>query len=297
MKTEEMHRYDIIFVGHVAAGEIEPFQGEPEYGYGGASFFGAMAAAPLGKRLLVITRMAQADYACLESLRSAGIDVYVQPAGETSRMRVVYPTADVDERRLFLIASAGFFRIEEMPPVEPCLVHLGGLSDQEFTLDFMKALRERGFRLSVDMQSFVWRVEGTSKKIHYRDVPEKRDIFRMADCVKLDANEARCLTGTDDLLTAAEMLDGWGSRETLITRADGVLARCEGKNYFERFCNRSILGRTGRGDTLIGAYLARRLDCSIRESLRFAAVLTSIKMEAQGPFRGTLAEVLERDKE
>jgi hypothetical protein len=111
MKTEGMHRYDIVFIGHVAAGQIEPFQGEPEYGYGGASFFGAMAAAPLGKRLLVITRMAQADHTHLEPLRFAGIDVYVQPTDATSRMRVVYPTPDVDERRLFLIASAGFFRI------------------------------------------------------------------------------------------------------------------------------------------------------------------------------------------
>jgi sugar/nucleoside kinase (ribokinase family) len=294
MKTKKTHRYDIIFIGHVAAGEIEPFHGEPEYTYGGAPFFGAMAAAPLGKRLLVITRMAQADHACLEPLRSAGIDVYVQPAGETSRMRVIYPTTDVDERQLFLIASAGFFRIEEMPPLEPCLVHLGALSDQEFTLDFMEGLKGRGFRLSIDMQSFVWWVDPTSGSIRYRDVPEKREIFRMADCVKLDVNEARWLTGTDDLFTAAEMLEGWGSRETVITRADGVLARGQGKSYFERFCNKGIQGRTGRGDTLIGAYLARRLDCSVQESLRFAAVLTSIKMEAQGPFRGTLAEVLER---
>ncbi len=296
MKTEEMHRYDIIFVGHVAAGAIEHFRGEVEYTYGGAPFFGAMAAAPLGKRLLVVTRMAHADHAGLEPLRSAGIDVYVQPAGETSRMRVIYPTADVDERRLFLITSAGFFRIEEMPPLEPGLVHLGGLSDQEFTLDFMEALKGRGFRLSVDMQSFVWRVDQTSRLIHYGDVPEKRDIFRMADYVKLDVNEAGWLTGTNDPFTAASRLEAWGSRETVITRADGVLARREGKSYFERFCNRNVQGRTGRGDTLIGAYLARRLDCSVQESLRFAAVLTSIKMEARGPFRGTLAEVLERDR-
>jgi sugar/nucleoside kinase (ribokinase family) len=183
-----------------------------------------------------------------------------------------------------------------MPPVAPCLVHLGGLSDREFTLAFMEALKGQGFRLSVDMQSFVWRVNPASKKIDYRDVPEKRDIFRMADYVKLDVNEAKWLTGTTDLSIAAEMLDGWGSRETVITRADGVLARFDGNNYFERFCNRGIQGRTGRGDTLIGAYLARRLDYSVRESLRFAAVLTSIKMEAKGPFRGTIAEVLERDK-
>jgi sugar/nucleoside kinase (ribokinase family) len=295
MKMKEVRRYDIIFVGHIAAGEILPFQGEVEYAHGGASFFGALAAAPLGKRLLVITRMAQTDYSCLESLRSAGIDVHVQPAGETSKMRVIYPTADVDRRELFLIKSAGLFRVEEMPPVKPCLVHLGALSDQEFTLDFIEALKRRGFRLSVDMQSFVWQVDPASRAIHYRDVPEKRDILRMVDCVKLDVNEARWLTGTDDLPAAAETLDGWGSRETVITCAHGVLVRHGGKNYFERFCNRSAQGRTGRGDTLIGAYLARRLDCSVQESLRFAAILTSIKMEAKGPFRGTLAGVLERD--
>jgi hypothetical protein len=56
-----MEQYDIIFINHVAAGEIEPFQGESFFGHGGASFFGAMAAAPLEKKLLVITRMSEAD--------------------------------------------------------------------------------------------------------------------------------------------------------------------------------------------------------------------------------------------
>jgi sugar/nucleoside kinase (ribokinase family) len=50
----------------------------------------------------------------------------------------------------------------------------------------------------------------------------------------------------------------------------------------------------GRGDTFAGAYLARRLDHPVEDSLRFAAALTSIKMESAGPFRGSLDDIVER---
>jgi hypothetical protein len=112
--------------------------------------------------------------------------------------------------------------------------------------------------------------------------------------VKLDVVEARVLTGTDDLERAALVFEEWGSPETVITRADGVLARVNGKTYWEPFSNRSVVGRTGRGDTTFAAYMARRLDHDPDESLKFAAALVSLKMEKAGPFDGTLADVLER---
>jgi sugar/nucleoside kinase (ribokinase family) len=288
--------YDIVFIGHMATGIIEPFEGEPRVGGGGGSFFGAMAASCLGKRLAVVTRMAQSDVHHLDPLRAEGIDVYVQPSAETTRLRVVYPSADVDERQVFSITSAGFFRMEEMPPLRPCLVHIGGVTDQEFTLAFMHTLKERGFRLSVDMQSFVLQVDTKIGVMQLRDVAEKREIIRMADFAKMDANEARILTGADDPETAATILDDWGSRETVITRVDGALVRSAGKNYFQKFSNRGVQGRTGRGDTLMGSYLARRLDHQVEESLTFATALTSIKVETDGPFRGTVEDVLEREK-
>ncbi|MEO0249088.1 MAG: PfkB family carbohydrate kinase [candidate division WOR-3 bacterium] len=294
--SSERKSYDIVFIGHMAAGRIEPFRGEPLVGHGGGSFFGAMAASCLGKKLAVVTRMAQGDVQHLEPLRAQGIDVYVQQSAETTRLRVVYPSANVDERRVFLAASAGFFRTDELPPLQPCLVHLGGLTDQEFTLEFLRTLRERGFRLSVDMQSFVLQVDIETGVMQLRDVPDKREIIRMADFVKLDAKEAQVLTGTDHLESAASILDDWGSRETVITRADGALVRTEGKNYFQKFSNRSVQGRTGRGDTLMGSYLARRLDHPVEDSLRFAAALTSIKVENDGPFRGTVEDVLKRQQ-
>jgi sugar/nucleoside kinase (ribokinase family) len=211
-------------------------------------------------------------------------------------MRVIYPSPNVDERQLYLIRSAGFYRIEEMPPMEPSLIHLGGLSDQEFTLDFMRGLKERGFRLSLDMQSFVFRVDVRSGLITLRDVPDKEEILGMVETVKLDVAEAKALTGTDDLAGAAAVVAHWGCPEVLITRSDGVLAYREGKVYFERFTNRSVEGRTGRGDTTMGAYLGRRMEHPVQDSLKFAAALASIKMETPAPFAGTLEDVLERMK-
>jgi len=106
--------------------------------------------------------------------------------------------------------------------------------------------------------------------------------------------EAKVLTGTENLEQAALVIESWGCPEILITNSDGVLACVNGKTYYEKFSNQSVIGRTGRGDTTFAAYLARRLDHDVAESLKFAAALVSIKMETPGPFNGTLGEVLVR---
>lgn len=289
-----MNRYDIVFIGHVTIDEIVAEEGSARGLPGGAPLFGAFAAAVSKKKIAVITRVAVDDGYILEPLKTASVDVYRQPTQETTHMRVVHPTANVDERIMYQIKNAGFFVIEEMPPIEPCLIHLGALTDKEFTLGFMRELKERGFRISVDMQGFVRQVDEGTRAIQFNDVPEKREIMGLADFVKLDVVEANILTGSDNLAEAAAICDSWGNFETVITRSDGVLARSDGKNYFEKFSNKSSAGRTGRGDTTFGAFLARRLDYPVDESLKFAASLASIKMETPGPFRGTLEDVIQR---
>ena len=289
-----MKKYDIIFIGHVTIDEIVASEGSACGVSGGAPLFGARAAAVTGKKIAVITRISKEDNFLIETLEKAGIDVYVQFVQDTTHMRVVHPSANVDERLMYQTKDAGFFTIEEMPPLEPSLVHLGALTDREFTMEFMQELKERGFRLSVDMQGFVRQVDEVSRIIRFGDVPGKQAIMGLTDFVKLDVVEAKILTGTDNISEAAAICKGWGSCETLITRSDVVLARSMDKEYFESFSNRSSVGRTGRGDTTFGAYLARRLDFSIKDSLKFAAALASIKMETPGPFNGTYEDVLQR---
>jgi len=289
-----MKKYDLVFIGHVTIDEIDATEGSAQGATGGAPFFGALAAAGSKKKIAVITRMAEDDAHFLEPLKRAGIDVFLHPVPETTHMRVVHPTANVDDRLMYQTKSAGFFTIEEIPAIEARLLHLGALTDHEFTVEFMRHLKEKGSPLSVDMQGFVRQVDDATRTIRFDDVSEKKEILKLADFVKLDVVEAKILTGTDNLTEAAAICESWGSRETVITRSDGVLARKDGIDYFERFSNKSSAGRTGRGDTTFGAYLARRLDYPIEQSLKFAAALASIKMESPGPFSGTLEDVLIR---
>ena len=289
-----MKKYDIVFIGHITIDEIVAAEGSSSGTGGGAPLFGSLAAAVTEKRIAVITRIAREDTYLIEVLEKAGVDVYLQSAHNTTHMRVIHPSDDVDERLMYQTKDAGFFLIEELPSFEANLVHLGALTDREFTLEFMKELKERGFRLSVDVQGFVRQVDESTRIIRFGDVHEKRDIMGIVDFMKLDVVEAKILTGTDNIAEAAAICEDWGSRETLITRSDGVLVRSMGKDYFEPFSNRSSAGRTGRGDTTFSAYIARRLDHSIEESIKFAASLASIKMELPGPFSGTLKDVIKR---
>ncbi len=57
------------------------------------------------------------------------------------------------------------------------------------------------------------------------------------------------------------------------------------------FTPAEVRGRSGRGDTCTSAYLSRRLTAPPAEAVAWAAAVTSLKLEAEGPFRRDLAEV------
>jgi sugar/nucleoside kinase (ribokinase family) len=292
-----MKNYDITFLGHMCFDEITPYRGETKVSPGSAVLCGAMVAARIGKNVKVITKMSQKDEIILEPMRAAGIDTFIIPAAETTFAVVIHPTANVDERRLMIKKSAGLFLPQEIPPLKTKHLHLAGISDQEFDLNLIRKLKVLGYDLSADMQSFVRQVDPASCEITFRDVSEKKEIVKHMSSVKLDIIEAGVLTGTGDLEKAALIIEKWGCREIVITRADGVLARAGGKTYYEKFSNHSTVGRTGRGDTTFSAYLSWRMEHDVPESLKFSAALVSIKMESEGPFHGTLQDVYDRMEE
>jgi sugar/nucleoside kinase (ribokinase family) len=288
--------YDLVFVGSAGTSELHRFDGTREPILGGPIFQSAMATSWSDKRVAVVTRMAAADADILEPLRKYGIAVFVSPAPETTRARIVYLSDDVDDRLHILEKTAGPFSMADLPPMEARLVHLVGVNRLEFPLEFMTDLGDHGFAFSIDMQALVRTADLVTGEAMFGDYPGKRQVAAMAEKIKLDVVEAELLTGTADLEQAAIQFEKWGTSEVMVTRADGALVRHEGKTYFERFSNRNITGRTGRGDTTFGSYLARRMDFDVAESLKFAVALASIKMETPGPFSGTLEDVLNRMK-
>ena len=116
-----------------------------------------------------------------------------------------------------------------------------------------------------------------------------RERFRRF--LKTDIAEAEILTGTRDLRRAAKMLFDWGSQEIVLTHRDGVLV-FDGRGYHEAgFYPRELVGRSGRGDTCIAAYSCKRLDSPPAEAVIWAAAITSLKMETDGPFSASEEEV------
>jgi len=292
-----LNNYDITFVGHMCYDEIIPFGGKPVVAPGSAVLCGAMVAARVGKKVAAVVKMAKKDENILEPMKDVGVDTYLIPSAETTYSRVLHESENVDERKLTLVKSAGLISINDVPKLNSTCVHLAGISDTEFDMALMKGLKSRGYSLSADMQNFVRHVTPVTHEIQFSDVVDKKQIAGMMDKLKLDVVEARILTGTEDLEKASIIVESWGCPETMITHSQGVLARVKGKTYYEKFSNKSIVGRTGRGDTTFAAYLSHRLDHGPAESLKFAAALVSIKMETPGPFKGTPEDVAKRLRE
>jgi sugar/nucleoside kinase (ribokinase family) len=289
--------YDITFVGHMCYDEIIPFGGKPVIAPGSAVLCGAMVAARVGKKVAAVVKMAKKDENILQPMKDVGVETYLVPSDVTTYAMVVHESANVDERKLAVVKSAGLISINDVPTLSSTCVHLAGISDTEFDMALMKGLKSRGYSLSADMQSFVRHITPVTHEIEFSDVSNKKDIAEMMDKLKLDVVEARILTGTEDLEKAAIIVESWGCPETMITHSQGVLARVNGLTSYEKFSNSNVSGRTGRGDTTFAAYLSWRLDHDVRESLKFAAALVSIKMETPGPFKGTLEDVAKRLRE
>ena len=70
-----------------------------------------------------------------------------------------------------------------------------------------------------------------------------------------------------------------------------ALVFADGEYYEARFFPDELIGRSGRGDTCIAAYTAKRLTAPPDEATIWAAAVTSLKMEAEGPFRRDMGEV------
>ncbi|MFC2138009.1 PfkB family carbohydrate kinase [Bacteroidota bacterium] len=289
------NKYDITFIGHMCYDEIKHFGQEAKVAPGSAVLCGAMVAARVGKKVAAVVKMSPKDEEILQPMKDLGVDTYLIPSEETSYNRVVHESENMDERTMTLIKSAGLIDIKDVPALDSTCVHLAGISDTEFDMALMKGLKSRNYEsLSVDMQSFVRHINPETKNHEYSDVADKKEIAAMMNKLKLDVLEARLLTGIEDLEKAAIIIESWGCPEIMITHSEGVLARVNGKTYYEKFSNSNVSGRTGRGDTTFVAYLSKRMDCEVAESLKFAAALVSIKMEKPGPFSGTLEDVYKR---
>ncbi|HEY63609.1 MAG TPA: carbohydrate kinase [Caldilineae bacterium] len=279
--------YDVVFIGHFAKDKIV-VGSQVQISSGGSVYYGAIALARLGYKVAIVTRLHPDDFPRLDEVREAGVEVYATPAPATSGIENTYITPDMDRRICRPLGFAGPFQIDEIPDVDAKVWLVGPIIAGEVSLELLERLAGRG-TLALDVQGFV-RVPRGDDLISI-DWPEKERGLALVDVLKLDQAEAEVLTGQEDPREALVELARYGPRELLLTRAEGVLLYADGAFYEAPFRPRSLEGRTGRGDTCFATYLAKRLSAPPGEALRFAAAVTSLKMERPGPFQGTLADI------
>ncbi len=281
--------YDITFLGQYTKDTIV-YPHTSRTVNGGAYYFGAYVAARMGLRAAVITRLAREDWGAVQDLQRQGVTMLARETPASTHLRLIYPTDNLDRRTIELTRSAGPFTRNQIEGVQSRVFAVVASSVRgEVPAELIQELAARKGIIGLDVQGCV-RVlrEG---KLGYDDWPGKETVLPYVTVLKTDAVEAEILTGESDHRAAARRLAEFGPREILLTHSQGVLVYHDGVFDQAPFVPDAIRGRSGRGDTCHGAYLCRRLTAPPSDALLWAAAVTSLKLEREGPFNRDLAEV------
>ena len=280
--------YDVVILGHFAKDKLI-IDGEEKDALGGAVYYGAMALSKLNYSAAIITLLSKDDFFYLDVMRKDGIKVFPHEAELTSGIKNTYFGEKHDKRVCEPIAFAGAFKAEHIPDIATEVFHIGPIMAGEVSLNLIEHITSRFERVSLDLQGVLRVRDG--KELIFVDWPDKERGLKGIHTVKADSVESEVITGEKDISKAARIIAEWGPREIVITHKDGLLVYADGEIFEALFTPHSIKGRTGRGDTSIVSYLASRLKTSAEKSCRFAAAVTSIKLEKEGPFDRTYQDV------
>ena len=283
--------FDVAFVGHYTKDTIV-YPHETKTVDGGAYFFGANVTARMGLKTAVVTRLAREDWRAVEKLERLGVTMLAHETPQSTLLRLIYPTSNLDERTIELTGWAGPFSVDDVAGVQARAYAIVASSVRgEMPTDVVEALAARGAVIALDVQGFIRVMRNGALTLD--EWPGKEEVLRHVTVLKTDAVEAKLLTGEPDRRLAARRLAECGPREVLLTHNAGVLVYHDGVIDEAPLVPKELKGRSGRGDTCTGAYLSRRLTAPPAEAVLWAAAVTSLKLEVEGPFNRDLAEVEE----
>ena len=281
--------FDIAFVGHYTKDTIV-YPNLTRTVDGGAYFYGANVAARMGLRVAVVTRLAREDWRAVEKLERLGVTMLAHETPQSTLLRLIYPTSNLDERTIELTSWAGPFSVDDVADVQARAYAIVASSVRgEMPTEVVQTLAARGALIALDVQGFIRVLRHGALTLD--EWPGKEDVLKHVTVLKTDAVEAKLLTGESDCRAAARRLAEYGPKEVLLTHNSSVMVYHDGVADEAPLEPKELKGRSGRGDTCTGAYLSRRLTAPPAEALIWAAAVTSLKLEEEGPFNRELAQV------
>lgn len=259
---------------------------------GGTSYYFSHGISHLKdtKHYQLVTALAPNEFKAVEEIRAKGIKVTVIPSRRTVYFENTYGE-NQDNRTQRVLAKADPFTVEQLKNINAHIFHLGSLLADDFSLDVVKYLSTKGI-LAVDAQGYLREVR--DEKVYPTDWTDKTKALKYIDILKVNEHEMEVLTGQTDIKKAALQLAEWGVKEVLITLGSlGSIIYAESKFHkIPAYPPKDIVDATGCGDTYATGYLyMRNKGASYEEAGCFAAAMSTLKLEASGPFSKTEEDV------
>lgn len=281
----------ICCIGHITHDKIITPETEVDMP-GGTSYYFAHAMYHLNGAhdFQLVTSLAPTDMKAVDELRQMGVSVSVIPSRHTVFFENKYGE-NQNNRTQRVLAKADPFTAESLQEVKASVFHLGSLLADDFSLDVIRALSQRG-TVSIDSQGYLREVRG--EKVYATDWKEKREALRMTDVLKVNEYEMEVLTGQREAHDAALQLAEWGVKEVCVTLGDYGSVILEDDHFYDicAYPPSRVVDATGCGDTYSTGYLyMRSRGAKPDEAGHFAAAMSTLKLEHTGPFAQTEDDV------
>lgn len=294
---------DICCIGHITLDKIVTPKTEI-YMPGGTTFYFSHGISHLldssdsKVSYKLVASLAESELKAVDDIRARGIKVEVVPSQKTVFFENIYGE-NMNNRKQRVRAKADPFTLESVKNVSAKYICLGSLLADDFSLDVVKDLSTRG-TIVMDAQGYLREVR--DEKVYACDWNNKLEFFKYIDILKVNEYEVEVLTGKKDLHEAAQQLAEWGIKEVLLTLGSyGSIILADGIFYdIPAYEPLTLNDATGCGDTYVMGYVYKRVQgASVEEAGRFAAAVSTIKLEHSGPFADTeqrATELMEKNK-
>ncbi|WP_446787145.1 PfkB family carbohydrate kinase [Macellibacteroides fermentans] len=282
--------HDLCCVGHITLDKVVTPKNTVHMP-GGTSFYFSHAIRNLKDiNYTLVTAIAESEMAVANDLQSKGIDVKVMPSKHSVYFENIYGE-NQDNRTQRVLAKADPFTVDYLEDIDARIYHLGSLLADDFSLDVIRFLSQKGL-VSVDSQGYLREVR--EQNVYAVDWTEKKEALQYIHFLKANEHEMEVLTGYDDVAMAAKQLYDWGVKEVLITLGSMGSVIYDGTTFHKipAYKPKEVVDATGCGDTYMTGYLYKRAKgAGIEESGRFAAAMSTLKIECLGPFKGTREDI------
>lgn len=258
---------------------------------GGTAFYFTKAIQQLrGIDYTLCTAVGPEDMPVVDAFGQEGVKTQVMPTGQSHYFENIYGD-NPDNRSQRVLATAGPFTVDFVKNIQADIIHLGSLLASDFPLEVVRYLAKKGL-ISADSQGYLREVR--DKNVYSTAWNDKNEYLPYIHFLKANEHEMEILTGSTDVEKAARELYSRGVKEVLLTFGSQGSVIYDGKKMHKipAYIPQKVIDATGCGDTYMTGYLYRRLkNDSIEEAGRFAAAMSTLKIEKAGAFSGTEEDI------